>query len=99
MSVFHAGLLPEFLPPVINVNIFKEHEMRRIKVLLLLCVLAVAGCNVYMSPEYQQTVADAADAINGLNVNCQNGDPNACEKGLDLAKDTINMILEASYGR
>ena len=99
MSVFHAGLLPEFLPPNINETFYKEHEMRRIKVLLLLCVMVIGGCNVYMSPEYQRTVADAADAINGLNVNCQNGDPNACEKGLDLAKDTINMILEASYGR
>jgi hypothetical protein len=72
--------------------------MRRLKLLLLL-VLVFAGCNVYMSPEYQRTVMDAADAINGLNANCQNGDPNACEKGLEKATETINMILEASYGR
>ena len=73
--------------------------MRRLEVLLLLCVLLFAGCNVYMSPEYQQNVAEAAEAINGLNANCQNGDPNACSQGLEKAKDTVDMILEASYGR
>ena len=62
-------------------------------------MLIVAGCNVYMSPEYQQTVADAAEAINGLNENCQAGDPNACKEGLAEAAKTVNLILEASYGR
>ena len=62
-------------------------------------ILVVAGCNVYMSPEYQQTVADAAEAINGLNENCQAGDLNACSQGLAEAAKTVNHILEASYGR
>jgi len=73
--------------------------MKRVKVLLLLCVLSVTSCNVYMSPEYQRDVGDAADEINGLNAHCQNGDPNACSQGLEKATKTVNMILEASYGR
>ena len=67
--------------------------------MLILCALLIGGCNVYMSPEYQQTVTEAAKAINGLNENCQAGDPNACKAGLDKAAKTVNMILEASYGR
>ena len=62
-------------------------------------IVIMGGCNVYMSPDYQQTVAEAAEAINGLNENCQGGDPNACSLGLAEAAKTVNMILEASYGR
>ena len=67
--------------------------------MLIIGFLLVGGCNVYMSPEYQATVADAAEAINGLNENCQAGDPNACSMGLAHAARTVNMILEASHGR
>ena len=62
-------------------------------------IVLAGGCNVYMSPEYQATVRDAAEAIDGLNENCQAGDQEACREGLARAAETVNMILDASYGR
>ena len=68
-------------------------------VIVISILIMFSGCNVYMSPEYQATVRDAAEAINGLNENCQAGDDEACKQGLERAAETVNMILDASYGR
>lgn len=79
--------------------IAKKPPMNKSVILLLCLLLLMSGCSVYMSPEYQADVSDAAAAINGLNENCQAGDPNACSQGLAEAAKTVNMILDASYGR
>ena len=74
--------------------------MKRITFIAIVFMLIVtASCNVSMSPQYQQDLEVNAKLINELNDMCQAGDPEACSQGLAKAARTVNLILNASYGR
>jgi hypothetical protein len=60
----------------------------------------VAGCSgVQLSPAYHQQLVMADALVNGLNADCQAGDPNACKEGLNEAAKTLRLFLDASEGR
>lgn len=67
----------------------------------VLCLLAVAGCQVYMAPDYQAKVQASCNALDDLVRACP--DPNAAPEdycaALAQASRTLHLILDESYGR
>jgi len=73
--------------------------MRRIVITLLACVL-IAGCSgVQMSPAYRQALEISAVNVAELNKRCQEGDNEACKQGLAEASKTLELLVDAAYGR
>lgn len=71
-----------------------------VSIILILFVLTFTGCCAGgLPPRYRQTVEMSAIAVGELNKACQAGDPNACREGLDAASETLNLIVDAMYGR
>jgi hypothetical protein len=67
---------------------------------ILLLGIFTAGCSqVQMSPSYRQSVEKQSILITELDRRCQAGDSNACAEGLHEASETLNMIVDAMYGR
>lgn len=66
----------------------------------ILMILHAAGCSqVTMAPHYAQGVELAAIDIAELNRRCQAGDDEACRKGLAVADETMQLIVDAMHGR
>ena len=69
-------------------------------ILLCLMLLFFAGCSkVQMSPEYRYQVESAAVIVGELDKRCSEGDETACREGLSKASETLNLIVDALYGR
>lgn len=69
--------------------------------LLWIAVLALASCQVYMTPDYQAKVQASADALDAIVRACP--DPNAAPEdycaALAEASRTLHLVLDESYGR
>jgi uncharacterized protein YceK len=73
--------------------------MRRITIILLICAF-IAGCSqVQLSPPYRQTLEISSVNVAELNKRCQAGDNEACKEGLAKASKTLDLLLDAAYGR
>lgn len=69
--------------------------------LLLLAIslsLIFSGCGkVHMSADYARQVEMAAVNCAILNERCQAGDEQACKEGLNLAAETLNLIVDGMH--
>ncbi len=73
--------------------------MKRI-IITLIVVCLLAGCNqVQLSPPYRQALEISAVNVAELNKRCQGGDNEACREGLAQAAKTLELLLDATYGR
>ena len=71
----------------------------RILIILFVCML-FAGCSkVQLSPPYQQALEISAVNVAELNKRCQASDNEACKEGLAEASRTLDLLVEATYGR
>lgn len=80
----------------------KELSITTPPAILLLCflpVLAIGCSKVQMSPEYRYQVESAAVIVDELDKRCSEGDEAACKAGLTKASETLNLIVDALYGR
>lgn len=74
--------------------------MKRKLITLLLLVAFLGGCSrVQMSPEYRQVTEMSALNVAELNRRCQDGNVEACKEGLFQASETLNLLVDALYGR
>lgn len=65
--------------------------------ILLICSL---GCSeVQLSPRYQRVLEASAINVRGMLKDCQEGSQVSCEEGLAEAARTLDLFLDASYGR
>ena len=74
--------------------------MRTKIILVILLCLLMAGCNeVQLSPRYQQIVEMSAINVENMHKDCVAGNQQSCEKGLEEAARTLQLLVDASYGR
>jgi len=73
--------------------------MRKFLVTIIILLLMIGCSQVQMSPAYHQQLIMATALVNGLNDDCQAGDPNACKEGLNEAAKTLQLFLEAADAR
>jgi hypothetical protein len=73
----------------------------RLFILVIVCgLLFFAGCGgVRMSPPYARALEQSAITVGELNTRCQNGDDLACKGGLQVASETLNLIVDALHGK
>jgi hypothetical protein len=78
----------------------KIQAKSKIVVFLLLISLGLilCGCGkVHMSADYARQVEMAAVNCAVLNERCQAGDEQACMDGLNLAAETLNLIVDGMH--
>ena len=76
--------------------------MRRLLIILILMAVSIScgGCSdVQLSPHYQQVLEMSAVNIRGMLRDCRDGNQVSCEEGLAEAARTLDLFLDASYGR
>jgi len=62
-------------------------------------VSIISGCSqVNATPQYRAEIEKAAILVDELNTRCQNGDQRACEAGLEVANETLQLIVDGMYG-
>lgn len=70
------------------------------KLIVVILTIFFAGCSsVTMTPRYRYQVETAAVVVNELDQRCADGDDVACKEGLHKASETLNLIVDAMYGR
>ncbi len=69
-------------------------------VLICLALLMFCGCGskVQMTPEYSQTLQQSAINVDVLEQRCLDGDIEACQEGLTMASDTLDLLVDAWLG-
>jgi len=76
----------------------------KVAVFVLLCVLTVSvGCtpanrSIHTGPVIQAHIELAATTTSEFNRRCQGGDAQACSKGLELADETLAIIVAGLHG-
>lgn len=74
--------------------------MKRLLLTIIIATFLIGGCSgVQMSPPYRQTLEMSAINVAELNKRCQDGDAEACQKGLAEASKTLDLLVDALYGR
>ena len=69
--------------------------LKKVLMLILLCILVV-GCNeVQMSPRMQQITRMSAINVEAMSKDCQAGNEESCQEGLVEASKTLNLIINA----
>jgi len=69
------------------------------KLIVIILILLIVGCSqVQMSAGYREQLESSAIVVAELNRRAQAGDVEAAKRGLNVASETLNLLVAGLHG-